>query len=252
MRTTSLFLFAVCTVAAADLPYIGKWKLNPAKSDFTGTTITYAQRGTEIEYTEQGQSYKFQIDGKDYATPFGYTAAWKKQGDNSWEMVAKLTGKPIETDTIKLSADGKTLTVVSKGTRPDGEPWEDSTTYQRVSGAKGLDGKWKATQVKIGSLKLIEFAAYGDGLTWRIADYGVTCTAKFDGKDYPATGPTAPHGFTVAISKTSPGSFDLTEKIEGKAVYKATYSVSVDGKTLTEVGSSTAVDEKTTSVYDRQ
>ena len=32
---------AVTAMAAADLPYAGKWKMNPAKSNFGETTVTY-------------------------------------------------------------------------------------------------------------------------------------------------------------------------------------------------------------------
>ena len=248
-----LFLFAAGTLAGADLPYVGKWKLNPSKSDFTGTTIRYTQEGDQLSYEEQGQSYKFKTDGRDYVTPFGYTASWRRLDPHSAEMVGKLNGKTIETDVLKLSDDYTSLTVTSTGANPGGGKWEDLTVYKRVGAGTGLAGKWKAVQVKVGSLKEIEFARFGeDGLTWKIADYNVTCSARFDGKDYPASGPSAPSGLTVAIRQTGARTFQLTEKRNGKALYKAAYSVSADGRTLTEVGSSTAADEKTTAVYDRQ
>jgi len=44
MSTRSLFLCAVvaaAALAASSLPYAGKWKMNPAKSDFAGTTTTF-------------------------------------------------------------------------------------------------------------------------------------------------------------------------------------------------------------------
>jgi hypothetical protein len=253
LLTAGLLLVAVSAATAADLPYVGKWKLNPAKSDFTGTTIAYTQHGDELTYAEQGQSYIFKTDGRDYVTPFGYTAAWKRVDSQNVQMVSKLQGKTIETDLLKLSQDYKTLTVTASGKRPNGEAWEDVTVYRRVGGETGLAGTWKATQVKIGSLKVIEFAPFGaDGLTWKIDDYNVTCSAKFDGKDYPATGPSAPSGLTVALEKTGPRNFGLTEKKDGKPVYKAAYTLSADGKVLTEVGSVAAVNEKTTAVYDRQ
>src|SRR5207248_10194030 len=182
---------------------VGKWRLNAAKSDLTGATVTYTQTGDTLSYTEQGQSYKFKTDGRDYLTPFGYTAAWKRVDAHNVQMLAKVTGKTIETDALKLSDDYKTLTVTAAGKRPNGEAWQDLTVYTRVSGGPGLAGTWKATQVKLGSLKQVEFAPFGaDGLTWKIADYDLTCDANFDGKDYPAKGQSAPSGLTVAIQKT--------------------------------------------------
>jgi hypothetical protein len=44
----------------------------------------------------------------------------------------------------------------------------------------------------------------------------------------------------------------MTEKIKGKPIFKATYTVSEDGKTLTEIGSPVAVNELTKAVYNRQ
>ena len=44
----------------------------------------------------------------------------------------------------------------------------------------------------------------------------------------------------------------MTVKNKGKLLYKVGYTVSADGKTLTETGSATATNEKVTVVYDRQ
>jgi hypothetical protein len=45
MRNLFLIAFCACgVVAAADAPYVGKWKMNAAKSDFGDTSVTYEQR----------------------------------------------------------------------------------------------------------------------------------------------------------------------------------------------------------------
>jgi hypothetical protein len=61
-----------------------------------------------------------------------------------------------------------------------------------------------------------------------------------------------PPGLTLAIQKTGPRSFDMTEKQNGKPIFKLSFSVSDDGKTLTETGSPVGVSEKFKAVYDRQ
>ena len=43
MLSAVFAIAAVAAVAAADPPYVGKWKMNPAKSDFGQTTATYEQ-----------------------------------------------------------------------------------------------------------------------------------------------------------------------------------------------------------------
>jgi hypothetical protein len=256
-RVRNLFLLALAAggmLAAADLPYAGKWKLNPAKSKFTGTAVTFAQNASgEMQFTAEGQSYTFKVDGEDYPALYGQTAAWKQIDANTWETTDKLNGKVLSTDTTKLSADGKTLTITSKGTKPNGEPFEDTSVNQRVSGGPGLPGKWKSTQVKVTSPNLMELAPFeGDGLALKIVDYDVSCNAKFDGKDYPATGPTVPPGFTLAVKKTGPRSFEMSEKQNGKALFTSVFSVSANGKTLTETATTLSTNEKIKVVYDRQ
>ena len=66
MSIRNIFLCAVVSalaLAAADLPYAGKWKMNPAKSDFGATTMTLESLPSgEWQSTADGQSYKFKMD----------------------------------------------------------------------------------------------------------------------------------------------------------------------------------------------
>ena len=47
-------------------------------------------------------------------------------------------------------------------------------------------------------------------------------------------------------------SFEMTQKVGGKVVYRDTMTVSADGKTLTDVGVAEGTQEKSKAVYDRQ
>ncbi len=77
---------------ASDPPYVGTWKLNPAKSNFGETTVTYEQlAGGQMKLTADGQSYTFQTDGKDYPTPWGNTAGWKALDASTWESRTRPT-----------------------------------------------------------------------------------------------------------------------------------------------------------------
>ena len=249
-----LVVAAASIVAAADPPYVGKWKMNPAKSDFGETTLTYEELPSgEMQATMDGMSYKFRMDGKDYPDAFGNIVAWKSLSPTSWQYTLKVQGKLLTTDTLTLSPDGKTLTVSSKGTKPNGEPIDNTVVMNRVSGGPGLGGKWKTKNLKSSSPSVLEISASGTGgLAFKIVDMGLTCDAKLDGKDYPCTGPTLAEGWTVAFTNTDPRSLAMTVKNKGKLLYKVTYAVSADGKTLTETGMATATNEKTKVVYDRQ
>jgi hypothetical protein len=255
MRIRNVFLcvLAAAALVAADLPYAGKWKMNLAKSDLAGTTVTYEKLPSgEWQSTADGQPYKFKMDGKDYSDGLGNTAAWKAIDANTWQTTWKLNGKVLTTDTLKVGADG-TLVETTKGTRPNAEAIEDTTTFQRVSGGPGLAGKWKTKNVKPSSPSVMELVPSGsDGLTFKEPANGLTCDAKLDGKDYPCTGPTLAPGWTVTMAKAGERSLDLMVKKDGKPFFKINYTVAADGKSLTEIGGATSTDEKVKIVYDRQ
>jgi hypothetical protein len=93
-------------------------------------------------------------------------------------------------------------------------------------------GKWKAQKGSTSPAKEIEFVSNGtDGLIVKIISSNAICAAKFDGGDYPAPGPQAPDGYTLAIKKAGPRAFEMVQKLRGKALYTSLFSVSEDGKT---------------------
>lgn len=245
---------SVTAGAAADPPYIGTWKMNPAKSNFGETTLTYEQLASgEMQATIEGQTYKFRLDGKDYPAPYDLTAAWTAVSPTSWKTVWKLKGFAFSTETLTLSADGKTLTVTAKGTKPNGEPLDSTIVSERVSGGPGLAGKWKTKNLNTSSPSVLELATSGtDGLTLKIVDMDLVCNGKVDGKDHPCTGPTIAEGWTVALTSAGPRALGMVVKNKGTVISKVQYTVSEDGNTLTEAGTTTATGEKVTVVYDRQ
>jgi hypothetical protein len=249
-----LIWFAVLpALFAADLPYVGKWKMDPAKSSLTGTTIAYEQlAGGKWRQTQDGASYEFKMDGVEYPDHMGDTAAWKSINPNTWQAAWKTNGRAVATDTLRLGADG-VLTITSKGTKPTGVAIDDVTTYQRVSGGPGLAGKWKSTSVKTSSPEAIEFAPFGgDGITFRSPAFEMSCNGKFDGKDYSCTGPLVSPGWTYSVTQEGPRAMTTTVKKDGKAMYRDTYTVSADGKTMTDTSSAVATGETMRIVYNRQ
>jgi hypothetical protein len=247
-------IVAAMVLAAAGLPYAGKWKMNLAKSDFGGATVTYTNLPSgEWESSADGQTYKFKMDGTDYSDGMGETVAWKSTGANTWQTIQKLNGKVLTTDSLQTGADGGSLIVNTKGTKPNGDAIDDTTTFQRVSGGPGLAGKWRINKVKNSSASVLELAASAnDGMSFRESDMGLSCDSKLDGKDYPCTGPTLPPGFTVAMTKAGARSMDMVVKKDGKPFYKVTYTVGADGKSMTEFGGALATNEKIKIVWDRQ
>ncbi len=239
------------SVMAADLPYVGKWKLNLAKNDFGQTTVTIESLpGEEWQTSAMGISYKFRMDGADYPDGMGGTVAWKAVGGNTWESVSKVNGTVTETDTFTLSPDGKTLTQASKAMKADGGSIDSTTVFARASGGKALAGKWKTRKVSGGSGSMEFVASEGGGLIFKDPDAGVSCDARLDGHDYPCAGPMTPPGFTVAMTNAA-RALEIVIKKDGKPFFQANYRVSADGKSMTETGVASSGGDRFKMVFDR-
>jgi len=255
-RVSLALAMTVAAVFAADSPFAGTWKLNPAKSEFTGTTIAFAQAaGGGMTMTADGQSYTFKVDGKSYRAFMGNVVTWMQVDPATWQADYRKpeTGVSLFTQRLALSPDGKTLTATYKGSKPSGEAFEDSTVFQRVAGTAGLAGTWKSAKVQISSPDILQITAgKDDGFVFAVPAYKMTAEVKFDGKDYPASGPTLPAGFTMGLRRIDARSFEMVQKVGGKVVYRDTITVSADGKTLTDVGMAEGTQEKIKAVYDRQ
>jgi hypothetical protein len=127
-------LVGVSLSLAADLN-MGVWKLNDAKSKFgsgaaKGTTVTYEMAGENVKVTVDGvdkdgkavhNEWTGKFDGKDYPVT-GETAydtrSYTPASHHSLSMTIKKGGKTVATGTINLSNDGKSRTVITKGSEP--------------------------------------------------------------------------------------------------------------------------------------
>jgi hypothetical protein len=247
----ALALAVYGSLAVADAPYIGKWKFNAVKSHLTGSTFSIVNApGGMMRFDLQGFAYSFKMDGKEYAAPDGSMNTWKATSPTIWEVSSRLNGKLNATYTLTRNGNNVTLTVVQQ--KPDGTPFESSAVYARVSGGPGFLGKWKSTEVKMPALSLELSANGADGVTWK-DDSGFLCSGKFDGKDYPGAGTVTGGKYTFVFTKTGDRSFEVTTKIDGKPFFVDAFTVSADGKTLTDKGTPVnARTEAVTAVYDKQ
>jgi hypothetical protein len=238
-------------IFAADAPWVGKWKLNPAKSQLTGETLTIEKTSSGmIAQTLEGSTSTFRLDGKEYPTPDGGTIAVKEAGADSWDITQRVNGKVVVTGKISVKAD--TLTGTLTVNRPDGGTIQQSSVFTRVSGGPGFFGKWKSTQTRPAAATLEITANGADGVTVNYPEFGFSCSAQFDGKDYPGAGQLAGSKSTFSFKNAGPRSFEMTSKTDGKAIYVDTFTVSADGKTLTDEGTPVSVKEPVKSVYERQ
>src|SRR6266849_2202506 len=71
----------VSAAAAVDSPWVGTWKLDMAKSNFTGDTVTYSKTPAGLYHISDGStvSYDFAVDGKEYPTSSGNKTTWTER-----------------------------------------------------------------------------------------------------------------------------------------------------------------------------
>ena len=140
--------FAGAALAQSD-PAAGTWKLNPAKSRYSpgpapkSNVITIVIASDTLKITSQGTdgsdkptstSYTATFDGKDNpikGQPAYDTVSHKRIDANTTEQTRKKEGKTVQTATRKISPDGKTMTVTSRGETDSGKPLNNVAVYEK-------------------------------------------------------------------------------------------------------------------------
>jgi hypothetical protein len=128
-------------------PQLGTWKLNGEKSKgtmFVSGTVKAEAAGEGMKTTvdlvrKDGSAGKWSFtaapDGKDYPvtgdSPFGDTISVTRADARTLKVTLKNGGKVTATQTVAVSADGKTRTITTKGTTADGKPIDSQTVYER-------------------------------------------------------------------------------------------------------------------------
>ena len=254
----SLLTLPAGAACAADSPWNGTWKLDLQKSHLTGQTITYSARPGGMLHYDDGStaSFDFGLDGKEYKTWADHTMVWTAAGKNAWDTLTRADGKVRAKGHVALSEDGKTLTMTSTGTRPDGQDFHEVDVFTRVDGSDGLVGTWRTAKVTgptgLPQTFVISSPAAG-ALHYEIPDMKASAEGSTDGTDHPLTGPTVPPGATISFKRLAPTKIKYTIKINGQPDSIGVQSIAADGGSFTDTNWNPGREsEKTTAVYVKQ
>jgi hypothetical protein len=239
-------------VLAANTPFAGTWKVNLEKSILVGDTVKFSSTGDVMRLTGGGESYEFKTDGTESKTRFG-AASWKKIDEKTWEETDMVNGHLDSKTTWTLSADGKTLTAHTTGNKPGGGSFDDTSTYVRTAGTKGLAGTWKNKEFKGSAPSLLTLSDIENGIAFDEPDFKMKATGTFDGKPGNVEGPGIPAGASFFITRTGPHSFKMTRTQNGKPFDMSSWTVSPDGKSLAVVTRTAGTtDPPTKEVFEKQ
>ena len=235
----------------AQSSFDGTWVLNQQRSNFTGTTMKIEDAGNgAIKFVNPNFTYAVKTDGAKAQIPGGGTMSLKKTGSDMYHETDWFNGKETGQADWTLSNSGKTLSIHSYGTNPNGSKFSESSTYARTGAGSSLAGDWKSTAVKAApetfTMKLV-----GHQMTWEIPQIKGVLKATTNGTPAHPVGPTVPQSLTVAITILGARSMKVVEELEGKTIFTGTYTVAPSGKTMTVEGKN-ARGEATKAVWNKR
>jgi hypothetical protein len=148
---TSILTAQPCAARAGMDPWLGIWRLNPARSTqraepspykrvtlriephADGLAVTYDMVGTRGGVTHLEWTGRF--DGRDYAVQgvdYVLTNAYRRIDDRSYEIVVKVDGQLAATARALVSPDGNTLTVKTAERDAQGHTVDTVSVYERT------------------------------------------------------------------------------------------------------------------------
>jgi hypothetical protein len=237
---------------AVEDPFLGKWKVNPAKSVLMDEMKITSLGGNKFSFDFGGGSPETIVaDGTDQPGNSGTTMSTTILSPDEWRGVRKKDGKVQIRGIWTLSKDGNTLHDDFTYFAEDGKTTHLVYVYERRgTGGSGFAGDWVSTSGKVDSEIELEIQPYGSGggLSFSSPGLGLALKVKLDGNDSPTAGPDAPPASTFSGRRVNQHSVELTNKAQ-----TIQYEVSTDLKTLTmSVRPAGESELKNILVFDRE
>jgi hypothetical protein len=149
----SFVLLSTVVLVASENPWVGTWKLDPAKSklqsspkaakemtvmvrDLGDGTSEVTMKGTSNDgspifrrnINPQGGGATRFLEG---APPAGIAENATVIGNKVRDTTTTLDGKTVSTSHLVVSEDGKTITITTKGVTPDGKPLDQIVILEK-------------------------------------------------------------------------------------------------------------------------
>jgi hypothetical protein len=232
----ALFSLAAFQPAATD-PRVGSWTLVSAQSSLTppDTLVITDQHGV-VHVTMNGEThldFTAKAGGNDTAVP-GNPAfdqvELKRINKKQAEVTERKAGALVATVQLKLSKDGKELTI---STISPSHP-TPTTVWTRTGGAKAafdaMAGNWTAdpSKTRLSQGLVVKIEPAGNGAVHFASDFSYT--ARFDGKPYDLTNS---RNDTVSLQLVDPHTVDATYRRDNQVTQKDRWTVSPDGQQMT-------------------
>jgi hypothetical protein len=142
----AIMLALTLSSSGAENPFVGTWELNrteskpdPSSLNVESLAVKYYLEGSTLKASlitnGKPSAHPTTYDGQEYqyggTSPLEATHIVPSLRDRMLETIFKRDGKKVGTRTNTLSADGRTMTVVSKGTKPDGSEYRSVLVFEK-------------------------------------------------------------------------------------------------------------------------
>jgi hypothetical protein len=248
-------LVAVAYLAVSDFwtahdPFVGKWKLDVARSTIVDQMRVQSVGPNRYAFSfEGGPTETILADGTDQPGLPGTTLSVKAEDARTLKVVRKEGGRIVVSATWRLSKDGRTLRDAFTNVQPDGSTLTVDYVYRRMSGTSGFSGTWESTTKPEGLKLELGIEPYeGKGLSF--VSSGSVKSVTFDGRDHALPG--AKEGLTASGRRRGPRAMEYTESNRGEVERTRQFTLAPDGRTLTETLRTTGQATPDVFVFERE
>ena len=235
MKRICMLLVALSTLAAAQSPFDGTWKVDLKSAQFSPKPDVYVLQNGTFECKTCVPPVSIKADGNWQPVkghPYFDQLMVKVVDDKHVKQATKKNGKDMGGETDTISPDGKTMTIDWVDTSaPNGKEVTGKVTATRVAagpaGSHAFSGSWRAE--KIADMPdeglLFSYKSTKDGMDFSNPT-GQSYSAKWNGPDVPIKGD--PANTMVSIRKTGANNFQEINKQDGKEVSVVTMTANGD------------------------
>jgi len=241
---------APSTFWTANDPFVGKWRLDVARSTIVDEMRVAVLGGNKYSFSFEGAPAEIVVtDGTDQPALPGTTLAVKTKDARNLAVVRKQDGRIIVSAAWKLSQDGQTLRDAFTSIQPDGSTVHVNYFYRRLSGTTGFAGDWESTTKPVGLKLELRIQPYmEEGLSF--ASPSSEKNVIFDGKNH--TAPGEKDDLTLSGRRRGARALEYTETSGGKVEHARKFQLSRDGKTLIETIQSAGQSSPNVFVFERE
>lgn len=242
-------------VTAVD-PFVGDWKLNPARSKAIDLMKVENVHGDTYAFDfESSGRETIAVDGTDQRGNGGSTLAVTAEAPDHWQVVRKQAGRVQISASWRLSQDGNTLHDDFTQLAPDGKvAMHVIYIYQRTADGHGFAGTWESpiptTDIPSAFVQIRPYQA--NGLSFVLPAFDLIRNVTFDGKDSPLLVHGVAAGPTSSARRIDPHTVEVTEKSGGTVEKTETIELSRDLNTMTRTGHPVGQHGANIYVFERQ